>query len=83
VFALDNGVYISGIWSEDADGKPVYLFDALTYDANTGTSKWVQGAWWLDAMWYVDDDRYTRITWEVQPRQAEYVMRRVTARNAP
>ena len=80
VLAWDNGVYVSGIWIEDADGAPVYHFSALTYDAETNTARWVQGAWWLDVMWYVDDDRYTRTTWTVQPRQAEYVMRRVTAR---
>ncbi len=80
VLAFDNGVYISGVWIEDADGAPVYHFDALTYDTESGTARWVQGAWWLDVMWFIDDDRYTRTTWTVQPRQVEVMMRRVATR---
>jgi hypothetical protein len=80
VLARDNGVYISGIWSEDNDGQAIYHFDALTYDAETNTARWVQGTFSLSSMWFEDDDRYTRTTWTVQPRQAEALMRRVTAR---
>ena len=83
VLAWDAGVYISGVWIEDADGAPVYLFDSLTYDADAGTARWVQGAFLMSSIWLTDDDRYTRTTWTVQPRQAEVLMRRVAARVLP
>lgn len=79
VLAWDNGVYISGIWSEATDGAAIYHFDALTYDADTNTARWVQGTFSLSSMWFSDDDRYTRTTRTVQPRQAEVMKRRVTA----
>ena len=80
VLAWDAGVYISGVWIEDTGGWAVYHFDALTYDAESGTARWVQGVWWLDVMWLVDDDRYTRTTWTVQPRQVEVLKRRAATR---
>ena len=72
VLAYDTGVYISGIWTEDREGQGVYLFVALTYDADTNTARFVEGAFSLSSIWFSDNDNYTRTTWSVEPWTAEY-----------
>ncbi len=71
-----GGFYFGGIWIELEGGEPIFMFDALTWDANENTGRFVQGVWFIEATIFMfDDDRSTRTTWTVRPRQTFYANR--------
>lgn len=80
VLALDAGVYIASVWNGE-----VWLFEALTYDAETGTATFTVGAFAQDTAppWLLDSDDYSRWRYTVRERQTPVRSRSGRRKAAP